>query len=284
MAIFNSLFGGRSSRQKDALLDLLLMIAHADGQVSTVDLDRIARAIETHSELGNVDWDDVLAREELVRLDGPLFSDTRDRVARDLVDPALRRFGLSLAARCASIPLANEERMLLAALADAFSIPDADRDAIFAPWSQADPNRLGYVRSTFNDPSSRERSTWAEALGRAESDDELAILMFKASATRSAMTRLSETTQLVSIGDVITAGDKSLRVDAYLKVEDRAWLGRFLARGEAMYPEEHRLWPELLERMESSVSLFIGYAERLPPPDAAALRRLNPDRLLIEKM
>ena len=61
-------------------------------------------------------------------------------------------------------------------------------------------------------------------------------------------------------------------------------MARFLGRGEAMFPEEHDLWPELLERMESSVSLYVGYAEKLPPPDQAALRRLNPDRLQIEKV
>lgn len=284
MALFDSIFGGRAARQKEAILDLLLMVSLADGQASMVDLDRIARAIETHPELANTDWDDVLSRLEIVREDGPLFSDTRERVIRELSDPALRRFALTLAARCASVPLVQEERLLLVALADAFAIPEAERESIFAPWSLADPTRLGYVRSSFNDPRARERITWAEALGRAESDEELAILVFKATAARTAMTKLSATTQLLTVGDLIEAGDRSLRVDAFLRVDDRAWLARFLAKGEAMFPEEHALWPEILERMESSVSLYIGYADKLPPPDEAALRRLNPDRILVERL
>lgn len=282
--LLQSLFGGRSSRQKDALIDLLLMTAHADGEVARVDLDRIARAIETHPELSGVDWDDVIGREEVVRGDGPLFSETRVRVIRDLADATLRRFGLTLAAQCASTPLTVEERALLQTMAEAFGIADADRDAILSPWTHADPQRSGYIRPAYNDPRARDRPTWAEALGRAESDEELASLTFKATAIRALMTRLSESSELLSVGEVIEAQGRGLRVDALVRAGDTTWMARFLARGEAMFPDEHHLWPEILERMESSVSLYVGYAERLPPPDQAALKRLNPDRLLIERV
>lgn len=282
--LLQSLFGGRSSRQKDALIDLLLMTAHADGEVTRVDLDRIARAIETHPELSGVDWDDVVGRQDVVREDGPLFSETRERVIRDLSDATLRRFGLTLAAQCASTPLTMEERALLVTMAEAFGIAEADREPMLSPWTHADPQRSGYVRPAYNDPRARERPSWAEALARAETDEELAILTFKATATRTVMTRLSESTELLSVGEIIEAQGRGLRVDALLRAGDTTWMARFLARGEAMFPDEHDLWPEILERMESSVSLFIGYAERLPPPDQAALRRLNPARLLIEKV
>lgn len=283
--LFQSLFGGaRSGRQKDALIDLLLMTAHSDGEVTRVDLDRIARAIDTHPELAGVDWDDVTAREEAIRDDGPLFSATRERVARDLADPTLRRFGMGLAAQCASTPLTLEERALLATMAEAFGIPDPERDAILSPWTHADPQRSGYIRPAYNDPRARERPTWVEALARAESDEELASLTFKATATRALMTRLSDSAELLSVGEVLEARERGLRVDALVRAGDTTWMARFLGRGEAMFPEEHDLWPEILERMESSVSLYVGYADRLPPPDQAALRRLNPDRLLIEKV
>lgn len=285
MSILQSLFGlGRSSRQKDALIDLLLMTAHADGEVTRVDLDRLARAIEQHPELSGVDWDDVLGREEVVREDGPLFSETRARVARELGDPTLRRFGLTLAAQCASTPLTVEERALLVTMADAFAIAESEREAILSPWTHADPQRSGYLRPAYSDPRARDRPTWAEALARAETDEELAILLWKGTATRTVMARLSEDTELLSMGEVLEARGTSLRVDALLRAGDTTWMTRFLARGEAMFPEEHDLWPDVLERMESSVSLYIGYAERLPPPDQAALRRLNPARLVIEKV
>lgn len=284
MSILQSLFGGRSSRQRDALIDLLLVATHADGEVSTTDHDRIARAIELHDELRGYDWDEVLSREERIKEDAPLFAETRGRLAKDLADRDLRRFGLSLAARCCGTPLAEEERAMLHQLADLFGLAEREREAILTPWTKADPFQLGYVRSAFNDPRAVSRTTWIDALARAETDSELALLTFKATAARSAITRLSEETELVSLGEVIEVEGASLRIDAFLRAGDKSWLARFLAKGEALYPLEHRLWVQLLERMESSVSLLVGYQDTLPPPDEAALRRIPPERLLAERL
>lgn len=287
MSILQSLFGGiggRSARQRDALIDLLLMAAHADGEASLTDFDRIARAIETNEELRGYDWDEVLARHGRVKKDAPLFAETRESVAKALSDRSIGRFGLGLAVRCCGTPLAEEERALLHQLADLFKLSESDRASILTPWTSADPFGLGYLRSVFNDPQASQKITWIEALARAQTDTELALLTFKATATRVAMSRLSETTELVAIGELIDLDGESLRIDAYLRAGEKTWLARFLAKGEALFPREHALLPQLLDRMESSVSIYIGYQESLPPPDEAALRRIAPERLLSEKL
>jgi hypothetical protein len=284
VTILQSLFGGRSQRQREALIDLLLMSAYADGEASRTDFDRIARAIETHEELKGFDWDEVRARAARIKDDGPLFFDTRERLAKDLADPELRRFGLGLAARFCGTQLGQEEQALLHQLAESFDIAEEDRGEILQPWTDADPFRMGYLRCSFNDPDATQQPTWVEALAKAEGLDELALLTFKATAARAAMSRLSEEAELVSVGEVVEIAGGKLRVDAYLRDKERSFLARFLAKDEALYPREHDLLPNLLERMDSSVSIYIGYAETLAPPDQSALALLEPERLLLQKL
>jgi hypothetical protein len=285
VTILQSLFGARNARHRDALIDLLLMAAHADGEATSEDFDRIARAIETNAVLQGYDWDEVLTRAEAVRDDGPLFSDTRERVAKDLGDPELRRFGLTVAARCCRSPLAEEERALLRELADHFALKEQERDAILSPWTEVDPFQMGYHRCSYNDPDATQRPSWVDALSKAATDTELAILVFKAAAARIAMARLSETSELVSVGEVVDfGGGLGLRIDALVRAGERTWLGRFLAKGEALYPKEHELWVQILDRMDSSVSIFIGFEESLAPHDEAALRRIPPERILAERL
>ncbi|MFO0722881.1 MAG: TerB family tellurite resistance protein [Myxococcota bacterium] len=284
MTILDALFGGRSQRQREALIDLLLVTAHADGEVTLSDLDRIARAIQTNDALKGIDWDLVLSREREVRQDAPLFADTRERLARDLGDMELRRFGIQLAAKCASTPLTQEEREVLDRVAAALDIPEAEREALVSPWTEADPFRLGYVRTAYNDPEIGTPLTYGEALERAESEAELRLLLFKATSTRAVMAKLSEETELVSFGEIIDIGAAHVRIDAFLRAGERSYVVRFLSAGEALYPAEHKLLLELLDQMESSVSLYIAVADTAPPPDEAALRRLPPERLIIERV
>ncbi|MCC7381064.1 MAG: TerB family tellurite resistance protein [Deltaproteobacteria bacterium] len=284
MTILQSLFGGRQDRQRDALVDLLLMAALADGELSLADLDRIARAIETHDELRGYDWDEVKSRAKIVAADAPLFGDTRDRLAREITDPDLRRFGLKLAARCCRAPLAEEEKALLHRIAELFEVRDKERAKILR-WTDADPVGSGYLRCGFNDPAGTQRASWADALAKSEDDSQLAMLTFKATATRAVMSRLSDKTELLSVGELVAFdAEESLRVDAYLRAGERTFLARFLAQGEALFPREHELLPALIDRVDSSVSIYVGYAGALPPPDEAALRRIAPERLRVEHL
>lgn len=284
MTILDALFGGKTQRQREALIDLLLVTAHADGEASLSDLDRIARAIQTNDALKGFDWDTVLTREEAVRRDAPLFSETRERLAKDLGDAELRRFGISLAAKCASTPLTMEEREVLHRIASALDIEESEREGLISPWTEADPFRLGYTRTPYNDPHAPSPLSFGEALERSESEAELRLLLFKAAGTRTVMAKLSEETKLVSFGELIEIERARVRVDAFLRAGERSYVVRFLSQGEALFPAEHKLLLELLDRMESSVSLYVAVADTLPPPDEAALRRLPPERLVVAQI
>ena len=283
---FQSFLGSfdRTGRQREALVELLLMAALADGDATLAEIDRIARAIETQDALRGLDWTWVSQRLEEIREDGPLFFETRQRLGKNLKDPELRRSGLSLAAQFLGTPLAEEERALLDSVADAFEIPSEERESLFAPWSETDLFRVGYVRCGFNNPDVPPRTTFIEALANTEHDVEFALLTYKLLAARSAMTRFSESTELTSLGEPLELAGASLRIDALLEHEGKSFLGRFLARGEALHPREHELMREVIARIEPSAALFIGYADALSPPDEAFLKTLDPDRVVIERL
>jgi hypothetical protein len=293
-------FGDRSARRRETIIDLLLMAGLADGDLSLIDEDRIAHAIHTQPELAGFDWDELVDRIEIIQGDAPLFSETRARLVRDLEDPEPRRFALTLTARFLGTPLGEEETALLSALAGEFGIDESEREALLQPWTDADPFQMGYLRSDFNNPASLRRGTLFDAMERTQSDPELALLTFKLTALRVAMTRISETAELVSLGEVLecnadiregrsrddgTGEETSLRVDALIKHEHRRFVARFVAKGEALYPAERRLFRTMLEQAHPSVTLLIGHADpTLCPPDEASLRRLPPGRVITERL
>jgi hypothetical protein len=278
-------FGDRSARRRETIIDLLLMAGLADGALSLIDQDRIARAIHNQAELQGFDWDDLVDRVEIIENDAPLFSETRARLVRDLDDPEARRFALSLTSRFLGAPLGQVELALLSALADAFEVPVREREALLAPWTEADPFQLGYVRCAFNNPEAPRRQTLFEAMERTESDSELALLTFKLTAARVAMTKLSEHAELIALGELIDLGGESFRVDALLQSEERSFLARFLSKGEAMYPREREMLESLVDRLNPGASLLIGHAEpTLAPPDEAAVRKLPPGSAITERI
>jgi hypothetical protein len=278
-------FGDRSARRRETIIDLLLMAGLADGSLSLIDEDRIARAIQSQSELQGFDWDDLVDRIEIIQSDAPLFSETRARLVRDLDDAEARRSALSLTSRFLGSPLGHEELVLLSALADAFQIPVGEREVLLAPWTEADPFQLGYVRCSFNNPEAPRRQTLFEAMERTESDPELALLTFKLTAARVALTKLSEDAELIALGELIDLGGESFRVDALLQAQDRSFLARFLGKGEAMYPGERLLLEALVERLNPGASLLIGHADpALAPPDEAAFRKLRPGSAITERV
>ena len=286
MTLLSSLFklgSGRTQKQRLALLDLLLMTAQADGPLSLSERDRIARAIEAYEELRGTSWDEVLERANEILGDAPLFSETRDRVRDELENRELRRFAVALAAQCASLPLTDEERALLGSVAEGFGIDEHDAANLMKPWMRADPAALGYRRTRYNDLDRAAPPSWAAALARA-SDGELELLLFKATATRTLLTRLGEDAQLVAFGDTLTTSRGELRVDALVEVGSRRVLARFLARGEAMFPEEPRAWIEALDGLDGDVSLCVGYADAVPLPDQSALRAAAGAPITFEKL
>lgn len=283
--LFESLFrGSGDTRQKDALIDLLLMAAMADGVISQADLDRVARAIETESALSGVDWDRVRERVPAIEDDAPLFSETRARVAAQLKSKELQALGLELAAQFLGEPLEEEEKALLRSLAEGFQLDHETTEDLIVPWRKVDPLQSGYRRCRFNDPEGSPQLTLFQAVSDATDDEELALLTFKLAAARAAMTALSESAELVSVGESIELGDEVFRVDALIRVAGQSFIARFLDEDEAMYPKEHALMPRVLEHMDSSASIYIGYAGALAPPDEGALQLLDATRVRSQKL
>ncbi len=285
MRLFDTLFrGAGETRQKEALIDLLLMASMADGVVSQGDLDRIARAIETESALSGIEWDRVQERIPGIEEDAPLFSETRARVARTLRSAQLQALGLQLAAEFFGEPLADEEKALLRSLAEAFEFDDDTTEDLIVPWRKIDPLQSGYRRCRFNDPEGNKHLSLAEALADASDDEELGLLSFKLAAARAALTSLPEGAELVSVGESVEIGEDLFRVDALIRQGEQSFVARFLDENEAMYPREHALLPEVLERMESTVSIYVGFAGALAPPDEGALQLLDPARVRTQKL
>lgn len=283
--LFENLFrGGGDARQKEALIDLLLMAAMADGVISQADLDRVARAIETESALSGLDWDRVRDRVPSIEEDAPLFSETRARVTRTLKSRELQSLGLELAAQFLGEPLEDEEKALLRSLAEAFDLDHETTEDLIVPWRKIDPLQAGYRRCRWNDPEGNPGLNLFQAVADSTDDEELALLSFKLAAARAAMTALSETAELVSVGESITLGDEVFRVDALIRVQGQSYIARFLDENEAMYPREHDLLPRVLEHMESSASIYVGYAGALAPPDEGALQLLDATRVRSQKL
>lgn len=283
--LFESLFrGGGDTRQKDALIDLLLMAAMADGVISQGDLDRVARAIETESALSGIDWDRVRERVPAVEEDAPLFSETRARVTASLKSKDLQSLGLELAAQFLGEPLEDEEKALLRSLAEGFDLDHETTEDLIVPWRKIDPLQAGYRRCRWSDPEGDPGLSLFQAVADATDDEELALLSFKLAATRAAMTALSDAAELVSVGETISLGAEVFRVDALIRVQGQSFVARFLDENEAMYPREHDLMPRVLEHMDSSASIYVGYAGALAPPDEGALQLLDATRVRTQKL
>ncbi len=276
-------WSGSARRRKD-LIDILLMVGLADGELGQRDLDRIARAIELREELQGQEWSEIAVRGRAIAKDRPDFADTRERIAFTLQDQENRRFALSMAVRFLGTPVSPQEQRLLENLADDFELAAEERVELLRPWDDTDPRTRGYVRSRYNDPAIVREESIFEAMASSGTETELSLITFKLTATRAAMNLLSEETELVSVGDLLEIEAGRFRVDAFLQAGDQHWLARFLADGEALHPSEHELLPAVLDNLDPSVKIFIGCAHSLPPMDAEALDTLDSTRLLVERL
>ena len=276
MSFLSSLLDGwtGTARRRQDLVDLLLMAGLADGVLDQRDVDRLARAIETRDELQGLSWNDVLGRARQLEDHAPLFASGRARVAASLDDPKARRFALSMTAQYLGSPLSDGETQLLAAVAQDFDIPEEERQALLAPWAELDPFATGYVRCAFNDPDRVHLGGLFDSIANVETDVELGLLLYKLSATRAAMTVLSDDSEIGALGEVIEVEEGPFRVDAFIEAE-RGWISRFVARGEALHRKEHEILAALLEQLDPAVGLLVGFAERLSPPDQAFLDGLD---------
>lgn len=283
---FVGLFGDEAPPEPAALCELILMVALADGHLEQAELDGLARAIESGA-LGSLSWDFAMERAAALAEDAPLFFEARDQLALKLVDPLERKTGLALAARIASAhrPLDDAERALLHSVAKTFALTDRELEQLLSKNQKAGPAEgLAYVRSRFNDPSARGDATLFDYLGETREDSELRALMYKVSGVRRAATKLFESSEVVSLGELRSLGSERLRIDAIVDANERRWLMRFLAPGEALWHQEHALWLRLSEELMPAEAILFFTAEAPALADQSLLKRLNPSRVTVHRL
>lgn len=281
MSFIQNLLGSwiGSARRREDLIDLLLMVCVADGDLSERDLDRVARAMQTRDELRGLSWEEVVVRASIIEMEAPSFQETRGRIVAGLSKPDDRRFAVTMAVGLLGDALTEPERDLLNNVCADLDIEPEERDRLLAPWSEADPLTTGYVRCGYNDPAAARKTTVFDAMAHAENDIELALLTFKLCATRALLTYFDDDATLQALGELIEIKQGRFRVDAFVSRGQRNLLGRFLARGEAMHAKELKLLPHLIENTDPSVSVLIGHADGLSPRDEWALAKLDPARV-----
>ncbi len=121
-------------------------------------------------------------------------------------------------------------------------------------------------------------------LGETRNDAELRTLMYKVSGVRRASTKLFETSEVISMGELRTLGSERLRIDAIVDANDRRWLMRFLGPGEALWHHEHQLWQRLSEELMPAEALLFFTAEPPAIADQALFKRLNPSRVTVHRL
>ncbi len=285
--LLESLWGAWSSTKPDPgpLLEVLLMVALADGDIGPDEWDRIGRAVRDFPDLQGLDWDEVVHAAEVLAEEAPLFFDARARVVEQLQDRPRQLLALSIAARVigGSRPLTEEERVVLASLAVAFGIEDGDVEELVEQRSPLHPGTedLGITRCAFNGPSAAPQDIWS-ALQQAQ-DDERRMLLFKLTAARRVMWTLTgeEPPSLIKLGELIGFGSERFRLDALIEYDARRLICRFLAPGEALHRSEHAVLQTILSRLPETAEVLVAHQGPLSPEDDSFLRERDPSRLRV---
>lgn len=284
-AFFAGFDGQRASRE--LLLDAILMVALADGPPDRAEVDAIARLAAPKGELEGLDWQRILDRMEALAEDAPLFTDARATLLTKLTAPDARRLALELAAKTAAAdqPLTGAEEAILSALAQGFAIPEAELEAILAPW-RAEPTRdLPWARCPFNDPEAEHAPGLFDTIAATRDPGELRMLVHKVETTRRALTQLLDGGEVSWVGERLMVGGAALRIDACLESQGRRWLLRCLGPGEALHHGEHPLLETLTETLDEATALLVVHADEvISPADEALLRSLAPAKVRLERL
>lgn len=287
--LIRSLVVDADQASKERLADIVLMVALSDAFLSGAEFDRIKSAMLAYRELEGLRPEWIDERAEELKENAPLFSETRVQIARELVDPRLRRLGLSFAAKIAGDkrPLQEEEKTLLFSLAEAFRIPDAERDALTPPWSQAAifvPDTTTYDHADFNAPDRKDDRTLFEAMIGAETELQFRLLAHKLGAIRTLITQLFEGGELDAVGELLRVGPYGMRVDALISHDYEHYIARFLAAGEALYPLEHAILQTLAYELDPMAHVLIVHSGNLSPSDRIFLSAADPGLIRAERL
>lgn len=266
----------------NAALDVVLTVALADGDFTGPERDAVERAL-AEGALGETTWEAVLSRADELEADAPFFTETRAHLLEARWPAEAKTRALAAAARVGSAgtPLADEQRAFFYTLAEGLGFDEATVEGLLPPWgfALAPAEEVGWVRPRFSDPDAREPANLFDALARARGE-ELRALAFKLSAPRDLASLELEGAKITEVGATVDLGDARLRIDAIVEAEGVELWVRCLARGEALYPAERRLFPSLLTTLADHQRLAIAYQDRLTPADAAAISNLDPHQLL----
>ena len=268
------------------MLEVLLMAALADGDLTPDEYDRIGRAMRDHPGLAGIDWDLVVHRAGQLAEDAPLFFETRQALPLRIAEPDERRRAIALAARVvgAERPLVDEERAVLTSVADTFEIPESELQALLGPSESAPAsgsNHLGFVRCDFNAPDDPAHRDLFTALRAAEDDEQRRLVLFKLTAARHVQWRLSAEgpVELLKTGERLRFGPDVFRVDALFERSGTRILARFLSSDEALHRREHAILKVLADRLPETASLLVAHEGPLSPEDRSFVEGFDPHRL-----
>jgi tellurite resistance protein TerB len=279
-----------TANDAERIADVMLMTALADGFISDVEFNRIREAMLTYAELEGITAQRITERANELRDNAPLFSEPRDQLVRELVHPKMRRLAITLAAKLVGFerPLQEEERALLYSLAQAFRIPDAERNSLLAPWTSpifiGDTNN--YERCLYNAPGRIQESSIFDAMASSgpPPDPEFKLLVHKVSATRSLIAQRFEGAEIHAIGEVLRVGPYGFRIDALFAYNLELYVARFLGPGEALHPLEHAILSTLMHRLDDAVKVLVVHAENLSSSDRVFLSALDPAVIRVERL
>ncbi|MEM1026318.1 MAG: hypothetical protein AAGD10_21965 [Myxococcota bacterium] len=257
-----------------ALLDVVLMTALAEGRFDQAQQDRVGRILRDAPDLADTDWDRVLERVEVLGLQAPLFSETRQELPGRIPDPRSRRRALELGWQAMGDPPSDEARAVLGGIAQSLGISELELECLAK--SEVGP---GLSRSQFNDPAHGRKATLFTALEAAPDDEQRGLVLFKIDGVRRLLWRLEGSTRIVSFAERLRFEELVFRVDVILEHAMRRRLVRILAPGEALHAEEHRLMRLLTERLPDAASLLVAHFGPLGPADRSFLMGFDPDRL-----
>lgn len=286
--LIQSLVKNPALSDRERIADVALMTALADSLISESALAQIIRSMLEYVELEGIAPEWMVRRTEELRDNAPLFSEIREQLVRELTDPRMRKLALSIAAKIvgSNRELLEEERAVLYSLAQAFRIPDGERNALLAPWRASIfiGDTLGFNRCEFNAPDLSTDQTIFEAMGAAVTDPEFRLLVHKVSAARHLLTQTFEGGDIDAVGEVLRLGPYGFRIDTLFRHNLHHYIARFLGPAEALHPLEHSLLGMMAHRLDEAVHVLVVHSDDLSSTDRVFLAGLDQNVVRAERL
>lgn len=246
----------------EAAAELMLVAALAEQRWDRDTKDKLARAMLEQPLLANLDWDWINETAESLQADGPLFSESRNRIASMLSKSSAAPEAVALAARLIQPDTADDASIILADVASKLGVE-----------LPSDPKPLSaLLRCPWNDPEAVP-VRFEEALSQSEGASRR-LLLFKLQAARACLGQTGSSATLRNFG--YQPQDIELNLDSVIVSVDGTFLCRFLAEGEALFPAEIPRIAKLMDQMELGQRFLLAHEHELSPEDKAAWQSLDP--------